>query len=73
MGWVSGQAYSEDLRARVVSAVDRGGRVYEIAPLFEVSVLSCCRFHGHRVKVDQGTGDWRWDGDGLTELSSSRR
>lgn len=38
MGWISGQAYSEDLRARVLGAVDRGGRVYEIAPLFEVSV-----------------------------------
>jgi transposase len=38
MGWVSGQAYSDDLRARVLAAVDRGGRVYEIAPLFEVSV-----------------------------------
>ena len=38
MGWQSGQAYSDDLRARVLSAVDRGGRVYEIAPLFEVSV-----------------------------------
>jgi len=52
MGWVSGQAYSEDLRARVVSAVDRGGRVYEIAPLFEVSVsyiykaLARRRLHG---------------------------
>ena len=38
MGWQTGQAYSDDLRARVLSAVDRGGRVYEIAPLFEVSV-----------------------------------
>jgi transposase len=38
MGWVTGQAYSDDLRARVLSAVDRGGRVYEIAPLFQVSV-----------------------------------
>jgi hypothetical protein len=38
-----------------------------------IRALSCCRFHGHRVKVEQGTGDWRWDGDGLTELSSSRR
>jgi len=38
MGWQSGQTYSDDLRARVLSAVDRGGRVYEIAPLFEVSV-----------------------------------
>jgi transposase len=38
MGWVSGQTYSHDLRARVLAAVDRGGRVYEVAPLFEVSV-----------------------------------
>jgi transposase len=38
MGWVSGQAYSDDLRARVLGAVDRGGRVYEVALLFEVSV-----------------------------------
>ena len=38
MGWQPGQAYSDDLRARVLSAVDRGGRFYEIAPLFEVSV-----------------------------------
>jgi transposase len=38
MGWRSGQTYSEDLRARVLSAVDGGGRVYEIAGLFEVSV-----------------------------------
>src|SRR5215475_13118867 len=38
MAWRSGQTYSEDLRARVLAAVDRGGRVYEVAPLFEVSV-----------------------------------
>jgi transposase len=38
MGWVSGQAYSDDLRGRVLAAVDRGGRVYEVALLFEVSV-----------------------------------
>jgi transposase len=38
MGWVPGQSYSDDLRARVLAAVDRGGRVYEIAPLFQVSV-----------------------------------
>lgn len=52
MGWVSGQSYSQDLRARVLAAVDRGGRVYEIAPLFEVSVsyiykaLARRRLHG---------------------------
>jgi transposase len=38
MGWISGRAYSDDLRERVLAAVDRGGRVYEIAPLFGVSV-----------------------------------
>jgi transposase len=38
MGWIPGQAYSQDLRERVLAAVDRGGRVYEIAPLFGVSV-----------------------------------
>lgn len=38
MGWVSGQAYSQDLRDRVLAAMDRGGRVYGLAPLFEVSV-----------------------------------
>jgi transposase len=38
MGWVSGQSYSDDLQARVLAAVDRGGRVHEIAPLFQVSV-----------------------------------
>lgn len=38
MEWRPGQAYSEDLRARVLAAVDRGGEVYEIAPLFQVSV-----------------------------------
>jgi hypothetical protein len=38
-----------------------------------IQQLSCCRFHGHRVKVDEGTGDWRWDVDGLIEHSSSRR
>jgi transposase len=52
MGWVSGQSYSQDLRARVLAAVDRGGRVYDIAALFEVSVsyiykaLARRRLHG---------------------------
>jgi transposase len=52
MGWVSGQAYSDDLRGRVLAAVDRGGRVYEVAPLLEVSVsyiykaLARRRLHG---------------------------
>jgi transposase len=38
MGWRVGQAYSQDLRERVLSAVDGGLRVREAAPLFRVSV-----------------------------------
>ena len=38
MVWRSGQTYSEDLRARVLAAVDSGGQVHQVAPLFEVSV-----------------------------------
>lgn len=38
MTWRSGQAYSQDLRERVLAAVDGGLRVREAAPLFRVSV-----------------------------------
>ena len=48
MGWVSGQAYSEDLRERLLAAVDRGGRVYEITPLFGVSVSYIYKALGRR-------------------------
>jgi len=33
-----GRPYSQDLRERVIAAVDLGGRVYAIAPGFQVSV-----------------------------------
>ena len=39
----------------------------------DIGRLSCCRFHGHRVKVDEGTGGRQWDDDGLIGRSSSRR
>jgi len=29
-----GKPYSEDLRERVMAAIDGGGRVYELAPIF---------------------------------------
>jgi transposase len=51
MGWVSGQAYSDDLRARVLAAVDRGGRVYEVARLFEVSVSYIYKALGRRAQT----------------------
>jgi transposase len=38
MTWRTGQAYSQDLRDRVLAAVDGGLRVREVAPLFRVSI-----------------------------------
>jgi transposase len=38
MGWRSGQAYSQDLRERVLAAVDAGMAVREAAALFRVSI-----------------------------------
>ena len=38
MGWRQGQSYSEDLRARVLAAVDGGMAVRAAARLFRVSV-----------------------------------
>ena len=38
MSWRQGQAYSQDLRERVVAAVDGGMAVREAAPLFRVSI-----------------------------------
>ena len=38
MSWRQGQAYSQDLRERVLAAVDRGMPVYKAAPVYEVSV-----------------------------------
>ena len=38
MGWRRGQSYSEDLRARVLAAVDGGMAARAAAALFRVSV-----------------------------------
>lgn len=38
MGWRNGQAYSQDLRERVLAAVDGGMAVRRAAPLFKVSI-----------------------------------
>ena len=38
MGWRSGLAYSQDLRDRVMAAVDAGGAVRAVAPVLQVSV-----------------------------------
>ena len=38
MSWQNGQAYSDDLRVRVLMAVDSGMAVRQVAPLFRVSI-----------------------------------
>lgn len=38
MSWRRGQRYSQDLRDRILAAVDGGGRVYQVAEIFGVSV-----------------------------------
>ena len=38
MSWRQGQPYSQDLRERVLAAVDGGMPVYEAAPVYRVSV-----------------------------------
>ena len=38
MSWQSGQAYSQDLRERILAAVDGGMAVRVAAPLFRVSI-----------------------------------
>ncbi len=53
MGWRSGQAYSQDLRERVLAAVDGGLLVREAAPLFRVSVSYIYKARARRA----ATGD----------------
>jgi len=43
MAWRSGLAYSQDLRERVLAAVDAGRPVREVAPLFRVSISYICK------------------------------
>ena len=38
MGWRSGQSYSQDLRDRVIGAVDGGAPVRQVAGTFGVSI-----------------------------------
>lgn len=38
MGWRRGQAYSDDLRHRVLAAVDDGRPAYQVAKVFKISV-----------------------------------
>ena len=59
MGWRSGQAYSQDLRERVLAAVDGGLRVREAAPLFRVSVSYIYKALERRAATGQTTASAR--------------
>lgn len=50
-----GRAYSQDLRERVIAAVDEGGDAYEIAPLFKVSVSYIYKALGRRRTTGETT------------------
>jgi transposase len=43
-----GKPYSQDLRERVIAAIDDGGDAYELAPLFRVSVSYIYKVLGRR-------------------------
>ena len=55
MAWCSGQSYSQDLRDRVLAAVDSGMSAYEVAPLFQVSVSYIYKARGRRRATGETT------------------
>jgi transposase len=50
-----GRPYSQDLRERVIAAVDLGGRVCAIAPVFQVNVSYIYKALGRRRTTDETT------------------
>jgi len=50
-----GKPYSQDLRERVLGALDDGGDAYEIAPLFNVSVSYIYKILGRRRTTGETT------------------
>src|SRR5262245_30309159 len=50
-----GKPYSQDLRERVLGAIDDGGDAYEIAPLFNVSVSYIYKVLGRRRTTGETT------------------
>jgi transposase len=50
-----GKPYSQDLRKRVIAAVDDGGDAYELAPLFRVSVSYIYKVLGRRRRTGETT------------------
>lgn len=50
-----GRRYSNDLRLRVLAAVDAGGKIYELAKVFNVSVSYIYKALDRRRKTGLGT------------------
>lgn len=55
MSWRRGQPYSQDLRDRVMAAVDGGMGVYEVSPLFKVSVSYIYKAQARRRRTGETT------------------
>lgn len=55
MAWRAGQSYSQDLRDRVLAAVDSGKSAYEVAPLFQVSVSYIYKAQARRRATGETT------------------
>jgi transposase len=53
MDWVRGQAYSQDLRSRVLAASDRGLSAREVSAVFEVSVSYVLRARQRRARTGE--------------------
>jgi transposase len=54
-GITMGRPYSQDLRERVIAAVDSGNGAYQIAPLFQVSVSYIYKVLGRRRATGETT------------------
>jgi transposase len=54
-GITMGRPYSQDLRERVIGAIDGGSNAYEIAPLFNVSVSYIYKILGRRRATGETT------------------
>lgn len=55
MAWRRGQAYGQDLRERVLAAVDAGGSMRQVATRFEVSVSYVAKACARRRVLGQST------------------
>jgi transposase len=63
-----GKPYSQDLRERVMAAMDGGGKAYKLAPLFRVSVSYIYKVLGRRRATGETTAR-RWAGGPKSKLA----